>query len=284
MVDRQMKNGSAAFSWADEVEKEEEEQARFQEQQKQKSNRFGSARPREVVFQEKGIDWRKLDFHLQQPSHMRHLDDPKLCKENISASAAPGIDRMHSLTPSKCLKHEAQDANSELERSEIALVPLATRNQIAVLFVPPLRYPPKNVIPSLSESGFHYYLHKLDKGQQGFQSKRPPKHEKENTFHHQGPRRVHCSQNLNPASHIRPQHHRQILQAVQRCQLKENCINFKLGQSVGNGKNLKKSAARRIQQVSDSATERDLAKTFKKIKRAEFDKTTLVQEVTSGWL
>jgi hypothetical protein len=72
MVDREIKNGSAAFSWADEVEKEEEEQARFQENQKQKPNPFGSARPREVVLQEKGIDWRKLDFHLQLPSHIRY--------------------------------------------------------------------------------------------------------------------------------------------------------------------------------------------------------------------
>jgi hypothetical protein len=72
MVDREIKNGSAAFSWADEVEKEEEEQARFQENQKQKPNPFGSARPREVVLQEKGIDWRKLDFDLQLPSHIRY--------------------------------------------------------------------------------------------------------------------------------------------------------------------------------------------------------------------
>ncbi|KAJ6319925.1 hypothetical protein OIU78_015343 [Salix suchowensis] len=116
MVAGEIKNGSAAFSWADEVEKEEEEQARFQEHQKQKPNPFGSARPREVVLQEKGIDWRKFDFDCQLPSHIRQLDDPK---EKIPVSAAPGIDRIHSDTPSKCLKLELEGANSDLKRSEI---------------------------------------------------------------------------------------------------------------------------------------------------------------------
>ncbi|KAI5565111.1 hypothetical protein BDE02_14G102700 [Populus trichocarpa] len=254
MVDREIKNGSAAFSWADEVEKEEEEQARFQENQKQKPNPFGSARPREVVLQEKGIDWRKLDFHLQLPSHIRQLDDPKLCKEKIPASAAPGIDRIHSVTPSKCLKHEMEDANSDLKRGEILRVPLAVQNQNPVPFVPPLRYPPKNVIPSLSESGFHYYLHELSDGQQDFKNKKPLKPEKENAFHQQGSKRVYCFQN-NRGSHILPHYHRQILQAEQGSQFKENYENFKLGQSVVNGKNLRKTAASRIQH-SDSAIER----------------------------
>ncbi|KAJ6343723.1 hypothetical protein OIU76_005466 [Salix suchowensis] len=171
MVAGEIKNGSAAFSWADEVEKEEEEQARFQEHQKQKPNPFGSARPREVVLQEKGIDWRKFDFDCQLPSHIRQLDDPK---EKIPVSAAPGIDRIHSDTPSKCLKLELEGANSDLKRSEILRVPLAVWNQIPVPFVPPLRYPPKNVIPSLSESGFHYYLHESGKGQQDFKKQEAP--------------------------------------------------------------------------------------------------------------
>ncbi|KAL3572342.1 hypothetical protein D5086_026246 [Populus alba] len=220
MVDGEIKNGPAAFSWADEVEKEEEEQARFQEHQKQKPNPFGSDRPREVVLQEKGIDWRKLDFHLQLPSHIRQLEDPKLCKEKIPASAAPGIDRIHS-------------------------------NQNPVPFVPPLRYPPKNAIPSLSESGFHYYLHELGDGQQDFNNKKP---EKENAFHQQGSQRVHCSQN-NRGSHILPHCHRQILQAEKGSQFKENNENFKLGQSAVNGKNLRKTVASR-RQHSDSAIER----------------------------
>jgi hypothetical protein len=60
-----------ALSWADEVEKEEEEAAQTQEHQTQKTNPFGSARPREVVLQERGIDWRKLDQDLQPPSNIR---------------------------------------------------------------------------------------------------------------------------------------------------------------------------------------------------------------------
>lgn len=250
-MDSRVKNVSAAFSWADEVEREEEEQARFQEHQKQKPDPFGSARPREVVLLEKGIDWRKLDFHLQQPSHKRQLDPPygKQCKENIPAFAA--LDRIPSVTPSKSLKTELEDANSEVKRSEILRVPLATESQIPATFVPPLRYPPKNVIPSLSESGFHYYLHELGDGQQDFNNKKP---EKENAFHQQGSQRVHCSQN-NRGSHILPHCHRQILQAEKGSQFKENNENFKLGQSAVNGKNLRKTVASR-RQHSDSAIER----------------------------
>ncbi|KAJ6680103.1 hypothetical protein OIU79_019752 [Salix purpurea] len=260
MVDGEIKNGSAAFSWADEVEKEEEEQARFQEHQKQKPNPFGSARPREVVLQEKGIDWRKFDFDCQLPSHIRQLDGPK---EKIPVSAAPGIDRIHSETPSKCLKLELDGANSDLKRSEILRVPLAVWNQIPVPFVPPLRYPPKNVIPSLSESGFHYYLHESGKGQQDFKNKRPLKPEKENASHQQGSQRVHCSQN-NRGSHILPHYHRQILQAGQGSQFKENYANFKLGKSVVNGKNSRKTAASRIQH-SDSAIERPSKKSSRRL-------------------
>ncbi|XP_011014629.1 PREDICTED: uncharacterized protein LOC105118383 [Populus euphratica] len=257
MVDSRIKNVSAAFSWADEVEREEEEQARFQEHQKQKPDPFGSARPREVVLLEKGIDWRKLDIHLQQPSHKRQLDPPygKQCKENIPAFAASGIERIPSVTPSKSLKTELEDANSELKRSEILRVPLATESQIPATFVPPLRYPPKNAIPSLSESGFHYYLQELDKGQHGFQSKLPLKPGKENTFHQQVPQKDRCFQNLNQGSHTHPHYHRQILQAERRSQV-EDKISFRLWQSGGSGKNLRKPDASRLQQDTDSATEK----------------------------
>ena len=161
---------------------------------------------------------------------------------------------MPSVTPSKSLKTELEDANSELKRTEILRVPLATESQIPATFVPPLRYPPKNVIPSLSESGFHYYLHELDKGQQGFQSKMPLKPGKENTFHQQVPQRDRCFQNMNQGSHTRPHYHRQILQAKQRSQM-EDKTSFRLWQSDGSGKNLRKPAAGRLQQDSDSATE-----------------------------
>ncbi|GLU07302.1 hypothetical protein SLE2022_242650 [Rubroshorea leprosula] len=68
----------ALLSWADEVEKEEEVAAAAAvatatAQQKQKSDPFAFARPREVVLQEKGIDWRKLDTNLEQPSRISHF-------------------------------------------------------------------------------------------------------------------------------------------------------------------------------------------------------------------
>ena len=75
-MERESKYGFAAFSWADEVEKEEEEaqaQAQPHQIQKQKTNPFGSARPREVVLQERGIDWRKLDQDLIPLSNIRCL-------------------------------------------------------------------------------------------------------------------------------------------------------------------------------------------------------------------
>lgn len=60
------------LSWADEVEKEEQEEAGAQahllhQTKTQKPNPFGSARPREVVLQERGIDWRIIDQGLLQP-------------------------------------------------------------------------------------------------------------------------------------------------------------------------------------------------------------------------
>lgn len=62
--------GGTGFSWADEVEKEEALQSQIEKKKEEESlgkkpNPFGSARPREVVLQERGIDWRSLDtsFH-----------------------------------------------------------------------------------------------------------------------------------------------------------------------------------------------------------------------------
>ena len=74
-MERESKYGFAAFSWADEVEKEEEEEAQAQPHQiqKQKTNPFGSARPREVVLQERGIDWRKLEQDLIPLSNIMYL-------------------------------------------------------------------------------------------------------------------------------------------------------------------------------------------------------------------
>lgn len=72
MVRGEMKVGPA-FSWADEVEKEEAEEARIGACERERPNPFGSARPREVVLQEKGVDWRKLDQDVHQGSNTRYL-------------------------------------------------------------------------------------------------------------------------------------------------------------------------------------------------------------------
>ncbi|GMI85822.1 hypothetical protein HRI_002251500 [Hibiscus trionum] len=115
-------NGGSVFSWADEVEKEEEEEAaaaassEAQPQQRQKKpNPFGSARPREVVLQDKGIDWRQLDLHLQQPS-------PLLISRNGS--------------------HENEKLQKQSNPQHVTWSP---RIQSPILCVPPLRYPPKYV-------------------------------------------------------------------------------------------------------------------------------------------
>ena len=62
----------SVLSWADEVEKEEEE-AEAQVHLKQKLNPVGSARTENLVLQERGVDWRKLDLDLQQTSNLRYL-------------------------------------------------------------------------------------------------------------------------------------------------------------------------------------------------------------------
>ncbi|XP_021904448.1 uncharacterized protein LOC110819520 [Carica papaya] len=61
----------SVLSWADEVEEEEAAAVQSDLQQNQKPNPFGSARPREVVLHEKGIDWRKLDSDLYRPPRLR---------------------------------------------------------------------------------------------------------------------------------------------------------------------------------------------------------------------
>uniref|UniRef100_A0A2N9FFR7 Uncharacterized protein n=1 Tax=Fagus sylvatica TaxID=28930 RepID=A0A2N9FFR7_FAGSY len=138
-----------ALSWADEVEKEEE--AQTQEHQKQKTNPFGSARPREVVLQERGIDWRKLDQDLQPPSNIRNkARNEKPSKENIPAPAAHvfNFNMIQSDPPSWGLEQKREETRLSSKRREVPWVPLAPQNQIPVIFSPPLRYPPKNHIPN----------------------------------------------------------------------------------------------------------------------------------------
>ncbi|KAJ4727769.1 Eukaryotic initiation factor [Melia azedarach] len=69
MVRSENKFGSA-LSWADEVELEEAAAAAAgaQAHSVQKPNPFGNARPREVVLQERGVDWKNIDNEIEQPS------------------------------------------------------------------------------------------------------------------------------------------------------------------------------------------------------------------------
>lgn len=110
----------SGFCWADEVEKEEEEQSQIHLRQHEKPNPFGSARPREVVLQEKGIDWRKFDEKLHhQPSIPR--------KEK-------------ALEPVESLNIQNQDGDS---------------------VVPPLRYPPRNIMSLLKANMWPELLNEL---------------------------------------------------------------------------------------------------------------------------
>ncbi|XVF72708.1 hypothetical protein PTKIN_Ptkin12aG0142000 [Pterospermum kingtungense] len=167
MVGRESKGGSV-FSWADEVEKEEEEEAvAASEQQKQKPNPFGSARPREVVLQEKGIDWRKFDLHLQQqqPSPLRHESKNEKMSKESNPHPTKAVRFAESPTPTV--------SNSE---PQIIITP-QTQIQSPILVFPPLRYPPKYV------AGFRYEPGVFTSPNAGYQHF---KHEKENRSESEG--------------------------------------------------------------------------------------------------
>ncbi|ONK67574.1 uncharacterized protein A4U43_C05F1450 [Asparagus officinalis] len=83
------KKASFSSSWADAVEREEQEEA----QKQRKPNPFGAARPREVVLEEKGVDWRKLDQGLEKNNSVLR-EDGKKPKENIF-SAPTVLRRVH---------------------------------------------------------------------------------------------------------------------------------------------------------------------------------------------
>ncbi|XP_077242809.1 uncharacterized protein LOC143883333 [Tasmannia lanceolata] len=131
----------SGFSWADEVEKEEEEEARAQllEQHKpnKKPNPFGSARPREVVLQEKGIDWRKLEN--------QNLREDKL-KENITTTEA-SVNK-NGLRPPSHRGSKQNTAQMKTARNVCDRVspPSVLPNENHNVSVPPLMYPPKNLI------------------------------------------------------------------------------------------------------------------------------------------
>ncbi|KAL4339741.1 hypothetical protein GQ457_08G021690 [Hibiscus cannabinus] len=151
MVGRESKGG-AVFSWADEVEKEEQEAAAAAtgQQGQKKPNPFGSARPREVVLQDKGIDWRQLDLHLQQPS----------------PSPSPSGNGFHQNE-----KLQKQSSPQLVTLSPHPQVTLSPRIRSPILCAPPLRYPPKYVAGLLYEHwvsaapNVSWYQHvKIEKG------------------------------------------------------------------------------------------------------------------------
>ncbi|XP_065029561.1 uncharacterized protein LOC135652512 [Musa acuminata AAA Group] len=143
---------SFSFSWADEVEREEQEELEKakgkdageedeKQQPERKADPFGSARPREVVLEEKGVDWRKLDQELDAHSNLRN--DKKLTG-NVSLASSSISKKEHPLvglgnhTDQMKPGHDPRSIRSQ-------------KHQNAVL-VPPLRLLPKNIAPSLGHT------------------------------------------------------------------------------------------------------------------------------------
>ncbi|KAF6166292.1 hypothetical protein GIB67_008720 [Kingdonia uniflora] len=136
----------SGFSWADEVEKEEEETHHHHHQ---KRNPFDSARPREV-----GIDWRRIDQILHQPSKIRSASKESEHKENIPARAE------QSFSP----RNRGLNQSKENRMNRVPSVSDRFENEDPYPFVPPIMYPPKN-LASLLE-GLHRskkpYIPKVD--------------------------------------------------------------------------------------------------------------------------
>ena len=74
-------------------------------------------------------------------------------KENIPAPAVHVFDIIQSDPPSRSLEQKLADTRfSSKGRGEVPWVPLAHQNQIPLIVSPPLRYPPKNLIPDYLRS------------------------------------------------------------------------------------------------------------------------------------
>ncbi|KAL6339942.1 hypothetical protein AAG906_035033 [Vitis piasezkii] len=159
----------SAFSWADEVEKEEEE-ARFRTHERQRPNPFGSARPREVVLQEKGIDWRKLDQDLHQPSNTRY-ETPveKPLKENNPAYSAWAANKKQEISSGRSLQSKSEIRDPGFNRREVSGGFMTPQKQMGGVFVgPPPRYQTRNVLACLSEEAYHN-SYRLDSEERTFQ-------------------------------------------------------------------------------------------------------------------
>ncbi|KAJ0975583.1 hypothetical protein J5N97_017548 [Dioscorea zingiberensis] len=118
------------FSWADEVEKEEEE-AKFN----RKPNPFGAARPREVVLEEKGVDWQKLDRERELHSNLRKETTSKANTHIKTVS----VSKREQLPP--VLRGQAKMTKNVLHSNMNHCVQPLPPNSL----IPPLKYPPKNI-------------------------------------------------------------------------------------------------------------------------------------------
>ncbi|XP_050238938.1 uncharacterized protein LOC126688324 [Mercurialis annua] len=217
------------LSWADEVEKEEQQQeeaAQSQLHHNQKPNPFGYAKPREVVLRERGTDWRNLDLHHQQPSILRHesvTENKMEFKENM-----PVTGLVHSE------EGKQRDANGGFDL-------LAVPNYMPVIVVPPLRYPPRNIVASMSQPR---HLRELDNGYQAFLQR------SNLNMHHSysnGMQKVQRSQRIG-----RSKCHEQKLHFEQESQFKRENNKFQHGQSVGKGRDSQKPVGYGQRQHSDA--------------------------------
>ncbi|KAF5192891.1 hypothetical protein FRX31_017522 [Thalictrum thalictroides] len=140
-----MEGSKSKFCWADEVEKEEEA-IKTHLHQSEKLNPFGSARPRELVLEEKGVDWRKLDKELHNPcsSLSNVIRKEKQVKENFPAP----VDQKHTWSATTRTSGLEQNNESTMHggNGNLAVSCLMFPNQDMDPLVPPLRYPPKNIM------------------------------------------------------------------------------------------------------------------------------------------
>ncbi|PIA61167.1 hypothetical protein AQUCO_00300589v1 [Aquilegia coerulea] len=139
---------NSKFCWADEVEKEEEEEAikTHHLHQLEKLNPFGSARPRELVLEEKGVDWRKLDEKLHKPSSSPSnvVRKEKQPKETAPGTTAP-VDGKHTWSP-RTSGLERNIESTRLGGNGNPAGCLMFPNHDMDPLVPPLRYPPRNIM------------------------------------------------------------------------------------------------------------------------------------------
>ncbi|KAK4551246.1 hypothetical protein RGQ29_032440 [Quercus rubra] len=207
-MERERKYGFAAFSWADEVEKEEEEEEEEEEAQ---------AQPHQIQKQKTnpfGIDWRKLD----QDSNVRIIGSGRVGYPLPNGYGHPYLQ----------------------------VGALAHQNQIPLVVSPPLRYPPKNLIPRLlEESSICCNPCGLDNWQQHFQCRNRLWTEKESACNKQRLQKAHS---LDPRSHIHPQLDQNIIWCnSQSSEFKKNGTESQhlvlQMEAQRRSKNLRKSAA-----------------------------------------